>query len=120
MISEGQPPDWEDSKDPRSIRHDPPRAETDILSVKSESMSWTIAEQKQIDQALEAVWKPEVDAAPPPPPPNAQAVVHHGINAEAIQQCREQGISYVISVPFGFIWLTPDGLILQSRLNLVV
>ncbi len=98
MISEGRPPDWEDSKDSRSIRHDPPRAETDIPSVKSESMSWTIAEQKQIDQALEPVWKPEVDAAPPPPL-DAQAVVHHGINAEAIQQCREQGISYVISVP---------------------
>ena len=98
MISEGRPPDWEDSKDSRSIRHDPPRSETDIPSVKSESLSWTIAEQKQIDQALEAVWKPEIDVAPALSP-NAEVVVHHGINAEAIKQCREQGIPYVISVP---------------------
>ena len=98
MISEGRPPNWEDSKDSRSIRHDPPRAETDIPSVKSESMSWTIAEQNEIDQALGAVWKPEVDAVPPPLS-DTEGVVHHGINAEAIGQCREQGTSYVISVP---------------------
>jgi hypothetical protein len=61
-------------------------------------MSWTIAEQNEIDQALGAVWKPEVDAVPPPLS-DTEAVVHHGINAEAIGQCREQGISYVISVP---------------------
>ena len=98
MISEGPPPDWEDSKDLRSIRHDPPRSETDIPSVRSESLSWTISEQKQIDQALEAVWKREIDAAPALSP-NAEVVVHHGINAEAIEQWREQGIPYVISVP---------------------
>ena len=98
MISEGRPPDWEDSKDSRSIRHDPPRSKTDIPSMKSESLSWTIAEQEQIDQALEAVWKPEIDAAPTPSL-NSEVVVHSGVNAEAIEQCREQGIPYVISVP---------------------
>ena len=66
--------------------------------MKSESLSWTISEQKQIDQALEAVWKREIDAAPAPSP-NSEVVVHHGINAEAIEQCRQQGIPYVISVP---------------------
>ena len=98
MISEGRPPDWEDSKDSKSFRYDPPRSEMDIPSVKSESLSWSIAEQKQIDQALEAVWKPEIDVAPAPSP-HAEVVVHRGINAEAIEQCREQGIPYVISVP---------------------
>ena len=66
MISAGQPQNWEDSKDPKLIRHDPPRQETEILSVKSDSMSWTIAEQTKIDQALEAVWKQEFNSAPPP------------------------------------------------------
>ena len=66
MISEGRPQNWEDSKDPKLIRHDPPRRETEILSVKSDSMSWTIAEQTKIDQALEAVWKQEVNSTPPP------------------------------------------------------
>ena len=98
MVSEGRPQNWEDSKGPRLIRHDPPRAETDIPSVKSESMSWTIAEQDKIDQALEAEWKPEVDSAPPPPP-DAVSGVHSGINAEEIERCRQQGIPYVISVP---------------------
>ena len=98
MISEGRPQNWEDSKDPGLIRHDPPRAETDIPSVKSDSMSWAMAEQNEIDQALEAVWKPEVDSAPPRPP-DAASVVHGGINAKAIEQCRQQGIPYVISFP---------------------
>ena len=98
MISEGRPQNLEDSRDPRLIRHDPPRAETDIPSVKSESMSWTIAEQDEIDQALEAEWKPEVDGAPLPPP-DAVSGVHSGINAEEIERCRQQGIPYVICVP---------------------
>ena len=66
MISEGRLQNWEDSKDSKLIRHDPPRRETEILSVKSDSMSWTIAEQTKIDQALEAVWKQEINSAPPP------------------------------------------------------
>ena len=98
MISEGRPQHWEDSKNPKSIRRDPPRAEADIPSVKSESLSWSLAEQKEIDQALEAVWRPEVDKAPPPPP-DAVSVAHQGINAEAIERCRQQGIPYIISVP---------------------
>ena len=45
------------------------------------------------------MWKPDVDTAPPLPPPDAEAVIHRGINAEEIDYCREQGISFVISVP---------------------
>ena len=98
MIAEGRPQDWEDSKDARLIRQNPPRAETDIRSEKSDSMSWTMAEQREIDQALEAVWKPDVENAPRPPP---DAVSHgfHGINADEIERCRAQGIPFVISVP---------------------
>ena len=66
MISEGRPQNWEDSKNPKLTRHNLPRPETKILSVKSDSMSWTIAEQTEIDQALEAVWNPEVDSTHPP------------------------------------------------------
>ena len=98
MIAEGRPQDWEDSKNFRLIRHNPPRAETEIPSVKSDSMSWTVKEQKEIDQVLEAVWKPEVDNAPSPEP-DASPGSHHGIDAESIKRCRQQGIPYVISVP---------------------
>ena len=52
MISEGRPQDWESSKDFKAIRHDPPRPETEIPSVKSDSLSWSVKEQKEIDQAL--------------------------------------------------------------------
>ena len=98
MIIEGRPADWEDSKDLRLFRHDPPRAETDIPSTKSDSMSWTGAEQCEIDRALEGVWKPEVDNAPARPP-DAQVIVHAGVNAEEIKRCRDQGIPYAVIVP---------------------
>ena len=100
MISEGRPQeqDWEKSKDFKAIRRDLPRIETEIPSVRSDSLSWSVKDQKEIDQALEAVWKPEVDNAPPPRP-DAESVAHQGIDAEAIERCRQQGIPYVISVP---------------------
>ena len=98
MIIEGRPADWEDSKDLRLFRHDPPRAETDIPSTKSDSMSWTVAEQCEIDRALEGVWKPEVDNVPARPP-DAQVIVHAGVNAEEIKRCRDQGIPYAVIVP---------------------
>ena len=106
MISAGRPQNWEDSKDPKLIRHDPPRRETEILSVKSDSMSWTVAEQKEIDHALEAIWKPDVDSAPPQPP-DAVSSVYTGVIAEEIERCRQQGIPYVISVPIRLYWAHP-------------
>ena len=98
MISEGLPQSWEDSKNPKSIRHNPPRSEADIPSVKSDSLSWTVAEQREIDRALEALWKPEVDNTPPPQP-DVDSIAHQGIDAEAIERCRQQGIPYAITVP---------------------
>ena len=106
MISEGRPQDWEESKNFKAIRRDPPRAETEIPSVKSDSLSWSLKEQKEIDQALEAVWKPEVDNAPPPRP-DASASSHQGIDAEAIERCRQQGMPYVISVPIRLFMAHP-------------
>ena len=98
MISEGRPQDWEDCKDPKSIRHDPPRAETEIPSVKSDSLSWSLKEQKEIDRALEAVWKPTVDDAPSPSP-DASVVCYQGVNREQIEQYKQQGIYYIIRIP---------------------
>ena len=108
MIAEGRPQDWEDSKDASLIRHNPPRAETDIRSVKSDSMSWTMAEQREIDQALEAVWKPDVENAPQPPP-DAVSHAFHGINADEIERCRAQGIPFVITVPIRLYMAHPSG-----------
>ncbi|MDE3260109.1 MAG: HEPN domain-containing protein [Gemmatimonadota bacterium] len=98
MISEGRPQDWEESRDFKAIRRDPPRAETEIPSVKSDSLCWSVKEQKGIDQALEAVWKPEVDDAPLPPP-EAVSGSHLGIDAEGIERCRQEGTPYLIVVP---------------------
>ena len=98
MIAQGRPSDWEKSKDFKAIRHSPPRAKTKIPSVKSDSLSWTVAEQDEIDRALEAMWRPTIDNAPPPPS-GAGLVYHQGVNAEEIRRCRREGIPYVISVP---------------------
>ncbi len=98
MIGEGRPEDWHDSGDQRSVRHDPPRAESQVHSVKSDSLSWTVEEQKEIDRALEAVWKPTVDQAPSPAP-GTNCTIHHGITPEAIEQCRLQGRACVVRHP---------------------
>ena len=98
MISEGIPQKWEDSKDPTSIRHEPPREETEIPSVKSDSLSWTVAEQNEIDQALEAVWRPTIDSAPEPAP-NASSVSHQGVDRAKIKQFEQQGVYYIIAIP---------------------
>ena len=98
MVSKGRPQDWEDSKDLKTIRHDPPRAETEIPSVKSDSLSWSLKEQKEIDQALEAVWKPTIANAPAPPP-DANPICHQGVNREQIEQYKQQGIYYIIKIP---------------------
>ena len=98
MIFEGRPRSWEDSKDLKSIRPDPPRAESDIPSVKSDSLSWSLKEQKEIDRALEAVWKPTVDNAPAPPP-DSNPMVYGGIQREQIERYKQQGIYYIIRIP---------------------
>ena len=98
MMTEGRPRDWEASNDFKSVRQDPPREDTEIPSTKSDSLSWSVAEQKVIDAALEAVWKPEVDR-PPAPNPGAGATMHMGVSPEEIERCRREGITFTIAVP---------------------
>ncbi len=126
MIVEGKPVNWEKSKNEESIRHDPPRSESDIRSVKSDSLSWTVKEQKEIDCALESVGRPTVDKAPAPPLGKGGGILtryatgiygfrmmaagkgggiytRYGLDyallKEAIEQCRRQGDHYVIGDP---------------------
>ena len=66
MIRGGRPENWEESKDAGSIRHDPPRANSEIPSVKSDSLSWSVAEQWEIDRALSAAWTRTVKNVHPP------------------------------------------------------
>ena len=102
MISEGMPQDWDKSKDPAAVRQDPPRAEADIPSMKADSLSWTVAAQKEIDAALMAAWRRTIDSAPALPPdvePN-----HHGGawsgQLGQIEQFKREGIaSFVARTP---------------------
>ena len=98
MISDGIPHDWGDSRNQEKIRHDPPREATEIPSVKSDSLSWTFAEQKKIDQALEAVWRPTVDNAPEPTP-DASTARFLEVNRAQIKQLERQGVYYIIVAP---------------------
>lgn len=106
MISEGIPQCWKASLDPQQVRHDPPRLEADIRAVKSDSLSWSLNEQKEIDVLLRAVWKNEVDNAPPLQS-DSTSVSHHGISAAEVARCRQQGIPFVISVPIRLFWAHP-------------
>ena len=98
MISEGIPQDWKNSRDQGSMRHDPPRAATEIPSVKSDSLSWTVAEQDKIDKALEAVWRPTIDGAPVPSP-NAGSLCYTAVKRAQIQQLKRQGVYYIVIAP---------------------
>ena len=98
MMTKGRPADWEASKNFKNVRQNPLRADDEIPSTKSDSLSWTVAEQKEIDAALEAVWRPEVDNAPVPLP-GAIATGYRGINPEEIDRCRREGIPFTIAVP---------------------
>ena len=98
MITEGRPGDWQASKDFKNVRQNPSRKDTEIPSTKSDSLSWTIAEQRVIDAALESVWRPEVDGAPDPAP---GAIVHitQGIRPEGIESCRREGTPFTVVAP---------------------
>ena len=96
MVLEGRPEDWKTTIGTRPLRYDPPRACTEIRSIKSDSLSWTRAEQQSIDEALGAVWKPEVDAAPEL---GANAAGWSDIDAEEIKQCRRENIPFTVIVP---------------------
>ena len=98
IIAEGWPEDWNESTKRSALRLDPPRAESEIPSVKSDSLSWSVEEQRGIDQALEAVWKAVVEGAPAPPPDVSPSIVT-GLTPELVESYREQGIPYVIAHP---------------------
>ena len=98
MIAEGRPQDWSPSKDHKSIRHDPPRDESQIPSMKSDSLSWTVKEQREIDRALESAWRPSVDQAPTVPP-GTRCTIHRGIRQETVEQHRRQGKYCVVRHP---------------------
>ena len=98
MIAEGRPGDWNEAVRQTALRLDSPRTESEIPSVKSDSLSWSVEEQKQIDQALEAVWKPVVEDAPLPPSPAGSTIVS-GVLSEIVGRYVEQGTPYVIPHP---------------------
>ena len=98
MIAEGWPEDWNDAMERSALRLDPPRAGSEIPSVKSDSLSWSVEEQREIDQALEAVWKPVIEEAPLPPP-DASPTTVTGLAPELVEPYREQGIPYVVTHP---------------------
>ena len=98
MIAEGRPQDWSQSQNHKSIRHDPPRDDSRIPSVKSDSLSWTVKEQREIDRALESAWRPSVDQAPTLPP-GTRCTIHHGIRQETVEQHRRQGKYCVVRHP---------------------
>ena len=64
MIAAGPPEDWSDASNRTAIRHSPPRTAAEIPAAKSDSLSWSVEEKREIDQALEAVWRPVVEKAP--------------------------------------------------------
>ena len=99
MISEGRPGDWEESKVAKSIRQNPRRADKDILSVKSDSLSWSLQARKEIDKALESVWKPTIDNAPERPSDTSPVNIYQTLNQAQILAYRQRGIYYVVIAP---------------------
>ena len=97
IIAEGWPRDWNQAMERSALRRDPPRTDSEIPSVKSDSLSWSVEEQREIDRALEAVWKTVVEEAPPPP--NMSATTVSELTPELVQRYRQQGIPYVVTHP---------------------
>ena len=98
LIAEGWPEDWKDAMGRSTLRRNPPRTEAEIPSVKSDSLSWSVREQREIDQTLEAVWKPVVEDAPPPPS-NVSSSTAVSLAPELVEHYREQGVPYVVIHP---------------------
>ena len=98
MIAEGCPEDWDEAMSDTALRVDPPKAESEVLSVKSDPLSWSIEEQREIDRALEAVWRPVIEEAPLPPR-NVSATVASGDLSQNVKRYFERGIPYVVPHP---------------------
>ena len=98
LIADGWPDDWDEAANQSAIRRDPTRPDAEILSVKSDSLSWSVAELRLIDEALEAEWKPVVDEAPIPPAGTGPATVSGQLPKQAASY-REREIPYVVIHP---------------------
>ena len=97
LIAEGWPEDWEEATDPSALWRDPRRDENQIPSAKSDSLSWSVKELREIDQALEAVWQPIIEQAPSSPEPMHST--YADISPELVEQYQEQGTPYVVIHP---------------------
>lgn len=95
-IAEGFPGDWNLATGGAELRRSPPRTAAEIPSIKSDSLSWSVAEQRAVDRALEAVWKPVVEEAPQP---NGTSSTVGKLSPEFVEQLREQGTPYVVLHP---------------------
>ena len=98
LIAEGCPEGWDEAMTDTALRVDAPRAESEVLSVKSDPLSWSIEEQREIDQALEAVWRPVIEEAPLPAT-NMSATVVSGDLSKLAKRYFEQGMPYVVLHP---------------------
>ncbi len=98
MIAEGCPEDWDEAMRETALRVDPPRLESEVLSVKSDPLSWSIEELREIDRALEAVWRPVIEEAPQPQT-NGGATIASGDLSQLAKQFREQDIPHVVPHP---------------------
>lgn len=98
MICEGRPDSWDDSAQPTTIRHEPRRSDSEIFAVKSDSMSWSLKEQLEIDHALESEWRPTIDDAPAAEP-DANPIISRGVNRDMIEEFKKKGTYYILLLP---------------------
>lgn len=106
VIAEGWHDDWDRAADRSSFRANPPRTESEIPSAKSDSLSWSVKQLREIDQALEAVWQPIVQQAHLPPPHIGPTCAE--LSPQLAEQYREQGIPYVVVHPARLYMAHPE------------
>ena len=98
VIIQGRPERWDNAMERSGLRVDSPRVESDIPSVKSDSLSWSVKEQREINCALEAVWRPVIEKALLPPPEASSSMVMT-LTPEIVRAYRKRGIPYVVIHP---------------------
>ena len=99
MVATGIPDDWERSKDHRSIWRDPPRPPSEIPFTKSDSLSWSVEDQRQIDSALRTTWRSSLNRVEPLPANQSPTISVGGINEALIEQYRRGRRSFEIPNP---------------------
>ena len=97
LVVDGWPARWSDATEPSALRLDPHRTASEIPSVKADSLSWSVEDQREIDRALEAVWKTVIEEAPLPPNPSPTTVPE--LDPKLIERYRHRGIPYVVTHP---------------------